>query len=47
MIQYYIGRQRLKRRRKITKVIRDAEKKGLYEIAEHATSEIDLSLIHI
>jgi hypothetical protein len=34
--------RRSKRKRAIAKAIRNAEKKGLYDIAEHATSEIDL-----
>lgn len=34
--------KRQKRKRAIDKAIRDAEKRGSYEIAEHLTSKIDL-----
>jgi hypothetical protein len=35
--------ERLKKRRKVALAIREAEEEGLYEAAEHATSEVGLS----
>jgi hypothetical protein len=37
-----ITKERLKRKREITKAIRTAEKSGAYEAAEHAASQINL-----
>ena len=34
--------ERLKKRRRVARAIQEAEEDGLYEIAEHATSEVDL-----
>jgi hypothetical protein len=34
--------KREKRRQTIAKIIKDNEKKGAYEAAEHATSEVEL-----